>query len=414
MSDEIREQEWKAMWENQEFKPPGDGWEKMARALSGTDVAPAPKLLPWWGWRRYGKIAAAAAVLSLGTWSVWQFSNQPATTRNASETMIAQAPEQESHTPATIATPSQSEPTTDAIAPVRNEAQHTLAASTAVQGNVLQELDYTFREKPEVDILQDMPVIVKVQAEEIKDPISIAPAKPLQPEVPSKELAGNKSNRSGFEPITNHTSYFDEPQLDKSMSIGLAANIGKPNLGNVQYNVGVVLRKEWTDAFYTEASVSMAATDVRFSEHARYGISYKNGEMVSSDGSNAAAANTIGETQNIYGNNILGVGIAPMVGYKVTKQVSLSVGVDLYRNINTGLNLYYNSDIAHKDIKAMSMVKNVSPWDSGVKGQLGIRISKALSVLGQYRQGLTNYISTDQKTYKSSLFNIGLMYRFQP
>jgi hypothetical protein len=414
MSDEIREQEWKAMWENQEFKPPADGWEKMARALSGTDVAPAPKLIPWWGWRRYGKIAAAAAVLSLGTWSIWQFSNQPAMTRDASETMIAQAPEQEAPTPAAIVAQPQSEPITDAIAPVRNEAQHTFAASAAVPGNALQEPGYTFRKKPEVDILQDVPVIVKVQAEEIKDPINITPARPLQPEVSSKEVAGNKSNRSGFEPITHQTSYFDEPQLDKSMSIGLAANIGKPNLGNVQYNVGVVLRKEWTDAFYTEASLSMAATDVRFNEHARYGISYKSGEMVSSDGLNAAAANTIGETQNIYGNNILGVGIAPMVGYKVTKQVSLSIGVDLYRNINTGLNLYYNSDIAQKDIKAMSMVKNVSPWDSGVKGQLGVRINKALSVLGQYRQGLTNYISTDQKSYKSSLFNIGLMYRFQP
>lgn len=414
MSDEIREQEWKAMWENQEFKPPADGWEMMARALSGTDVAPAPKLIPWWGWRRYGKIAAAAAVLSLGTWSIWQFSNQPTMTRDASETMIAQAPEQEAPTPAAVVAQPQSEPTTDAIAPVRNEAQHTFAASAAVPGNALQEPGYTFRKKPEVDILQDVPVIVKVQAEEIKDPINITPARPLQPEVSSKEVAGNKSNRSGFEPITHQTSYFDEPQLDKSMSIGLAANIGKPNLGNVQYNVGVVLRKEWTDAFYTEASLSMAATDVRFNEHARYGISYKSGEMVSSDGLNAAAANTIGETQNIYGNNILGVGIAPMVGYKVTKQVSLSIGVDLYRNINTGLNLYYNSDIAQKDIKAMSMVKNVSPWDSGVKGQLGVRINKALSVLGQYRQGLTNYISTDQKSYKSSLFNIGLMYRFQP
>lgn len=412
MSDEIREQEWKTIWDAQEFQPPKKGWEAMERALAGKSEAPAATALPWWGWRRYGRVAAAAAVLCLGTWSIWQFSRQPE----------AMAPEQ--HMAAREASMPQPSPVQETI-PDQNEAApaimpaavhkpyQPIVADAGTQETIVNTIVYT---RPEVPALKDPADIITVQpVTKTEEPIARAPERAIASAQESS--AGNtqqQENPSGFEPITNQTVRFDEHQLDRSMSVGLAANIGKPNLGNVQYNVGVVLRKEWTDAFYTEAAVSMAATDVRFSENARYGISYKSGEFVSSEGSNAAAANTIGETQNVYGNNILGVGLAPMMGYKVTPQISVAVGVDLYRNINTGLNLYYNSDIAEKNIKAMSMVKNVSQWDSGVKGQLGIRVNKALSVLGQYRQGLTNYISTDQKGYKSSLFNIGLMYRFQP
>lgn len=412
MSDEIREQEWKTIWESQEFPPSPKGWEKMAGALSGKEDTPAVLIPAWWSWRRYGKAMAAALVLGLGTWSVWQFNRQPAG-QNAG-TQIASVLQPAEGLPGAQKDMEESQAPTTPGRAASGHNDHTIAAVLPGNSAVypMHQQEHTFREQE--TLITDTSAIATVQPKEIfREQQNEFPVEIIKPK--QEAIAAHKETPSGFEPITNEPNSFGtKERLDKSMSIGLAANIGKPSLGNIQYNVGVVVRKEWNDAFYTEASVSMAATDIRFSENNRYGISYKNGDVVNAEGANSLTANTIGETQTTYGNNILGLGVAPMAGYKITKQVSLAVGVDLYRNLNTGLNLYYNSDIAERDIKDMAMVKRVSQWDSGVKGQLGIKVNKALSVLAQYRHGLTNYISTEQRTYKSSLFNIGLMYRFQP
>ncbi|RQO32171.1 hypothetical protein DBR32_00725 [Taibaiella sp. KBW10] len=386
------------IWENQTFQPSEKGWLAMERALAAKPEQ-APKKVPFWG--VYKKAAAAILVLGLGTFSVW-FINQEESVQRVSHTAQAENKQvPEPATPVAVAT----EGVADHEVPVVGS---TVSVEKPAKGH-----PYFVPAMPKKEALIKPVAPVAVVPKETIIPEVLVTDSPVQTAIVHNKEAGKTTTerKSAFEPIIN-------PEIDrkrngnKPLEVGVLANIGKPSLGNIQYNVGVVLRKEW-DNFFSEASVSMASTDIRFSENMRYGVAYGSGDMTNSEGTNAIAANTIGETQMVYGNNIFGLGIAPSIGYKIGKYVSLAVGMDVYHNFNNNLNLQYNNQVTQKKIRNVIGVKNVTNWDSGLKGQLGIHLNKAISIQTQYRQGLSNYIISESKSYKNSIINVGFIYRFQ-
>lgn len=191
----------------------------------------------------------------------------------------------------------------------------------------------------------------------------------------------------------------------KNLDLGLAANIGKPSLGNVQYNVGVVARKDITGRIFAEANVSLASTQVNYSER-----------LSSSDpGFTNLGSDYFGEAssgQDValnYSNNIISVGFAPSIGIKATGNISLSVGGDVYKSLNRDLKLKSDQMEGLRDVTRIPG-RTVTDWDAGIKAQFDYKLGQRFSVNTQYRQGLTQYILVNGKSVKNSIFNIGLKY----
>lgn len=407
MSKGTMDNELQKIWENQEFKPPENGWSAMERALAGTKEEAPKKVI---GWGVYYKTAAAVLILGLGSFSVWFL--------NREEPGLMKSPIAAEHK---LPAPKVQLP--EALPQQAPDAQMTGSGTELTSRQEQQMATRGVRFYPPVKGLA--PLKVDQSAMDHSQLVTKEPQKIPVYEVPLKDTAHSPvmvkqeapkstiEQKSGFEPIINNNILPEErSRSSKALDVGVLANVGKSSLGNLNYNVGVVLRKEWNN-FYTEASVSMASTDVRFSEKMRYGVAYSSGDMTNAEGINSIKANTIGETENTYENNVFGVGITPTIGYKLGKYVSLAVGVDVYRNINNTLNLSYNSDLTRKKIKNVPGSKNVSDWDSGIKGQLGWKVTNSFSLQAQYRRGISNYIISEAQNYKNSILNIGFIYRFQ-
>lgn len=207
----------------------------------------------------------------------------------------------------------------------------------------------------------------------------------------------------------NYPPAFNKAQPEserRSINLGLAANIGKPSLGNVQYNVGIVARKELSNRIFAEANVSLASTQVNYSEHIASESALSGVGDFATESSNPPK-----EIMLNYSSNVIAVGIAPVIGVKATRNLSVSVGGDVYKTLNRNLSFKNSPDATLKNELVTPPGKVITDWDAGVKAQLDYRLGKRLSMNTQYRQGLTQYILVNgPKPIRNSNFNIGFKY----
>ena len=191
-------------------------------------------------------------------------------------------------------------------------------------------------------------------------------------------------------------------------NMGIAANVGKPSVGSVGYQLGLVGRADISKTVFAEATIAMASTSVNYSQ----GHSFP-GMTSSNDGLTSNVREEV-KVNAIYARNIISVGVNPSIGIKIGKKLSVSGGGAVYRNLNPELSLTNKNEIESAALTngIISTSEKVSNWDIGITSNADYKITKQLSFNANYRQGLSNYLHYNNKYHKNSGFNLGLRYIF--
>lgn len=398
MNTSEMEQRMKELLEEQEYTPAEGAWERMHTALH-----PAPPsrktlfLLPL----PLGKIAAAAAlILTTGLGGYLWLGNKTVNPEQPGKVIATEhtAPIKEHITPAPV-----SEGRTDAATPTayEREPEHRaghrqVRQQAALEPDKLPPAQHPATPQPAIsDIAKATPAGNNKQ-----EPVPSAALPSLREAELARQQEARRKARDYFRQDAPESG-----QERKGLNLGFAANIGKPSQGDVQYNVGVVARKDLSARIYAEANVSLASTQVNYSERlspADPGFGSLGSDLqAESMGGKDIALN--------YTSNILSVGIAPAIGLKATKNISLSVGGDVYKSLNRDLKLKKEQADGFLNAEAIPG-RAVTDWDAGIKAQMDYQLGKRFSVNTQYRQGLTQFIQIDGRTIRNSVFNVGLKY----
>lgn len=377
------EKRMKDLLAGQSFKPDDEAWAKMQAALQPPASRRVLLLFPAW------KAAAAITglVLLSGGAGYFLYKNDHAGRHDQLATVPAK---QKSSTPAadnTTVTPAESEQVVTAAA----GRQAVPAGRVSLAGRTIPgPVNST------TALQQDPPVTVQ----------------PPQQQTVAVQRPGEHAVRQTGQPATHFSNegiYTSEPFLldkrtqRKTPDLGIAANVGKPSLGDVQYNIGLVLRQDIAGPLFAEASVSLASTNVRYAESV-YGFS--------PTGTSNEYAEHLGkqEVTMRYTNNIISVGFAPSIGIRATSDLSVSLGGDVYRSLNNALTATNRSDLSELISVPEVTDKHITNWDAGLKAQVDYRLGNRVSFSTQYRHGLTQFILVDRQSYKNSSFNVGVRY----
>lgn len=374
--------------EEEPYLPSEDMWNKLAGELQAPP--PAKKTLLF---VPFLKIAASVVLLlSLGTAAVFYLKNDkdPAAIQHNLARNNMDIPEQ---------TPAQNKEA-NTMSPghiAHNPAQ--IAKNKSTPGTKEQtKIAITMADTNASRIADHRPEVYKESAKEV-------------PVIADKRDKNNNHDiqAPAYSPYTN--GYDRHEKEGKGIDVGVAANVGKTNLGNnMGYQIGVVGRKEISKRIFVEATLAMASTNVSYSQQHNF-----QNVNISNDGAEFSASP--GSTTNInanYARNIISVGFNPSLGIKVSRNLSISGGGAVYRNINPDLALTNKSEIesAALQYNIISTDEKVSQWDLGLTGNADYKITRQLSVNANYRQGLSNYLHYNNKYQKNSGFNFGLKYIF--
>lgn len=204
-------------------------------------------------------------------------------------------------------------------------------------------------------------------------------------------------------------NYAPDNRFQSGSNIGIAAHIGKPGLGTLGYQIGVVGRREISDRLFVEATVALASTAVTADRN----YSFTSVNM----GADGLTNNFEKETENInarYARNIIALGANPSLGLKLSSNVSVSGGVAVYRNINPSLALKNRGEIGNEALTSavVNDEQRLSLWDVGFTANADYRVTGKLLFNLHYRRGVTNFYEADNEQYKNSIFNIGIKYMF--
>lgn len=204
-------------------------------------------------------------------------------------------------------------------------------------------------------------------------------------------------------------NYASDKRFQSGNDIGIAAQIGKPGLGTLGYQIGVVGRREISNKLFVETTVALASTAI----NANRNYSFTSVNM----GADGLTNNFEKETENInarYARNIIALGANPSLGLKLSRNVSVSGGVAVYRNINPSLTLTNKGEIGNEALTnaVVNDEQRLSLWDVGFTANADYRVTDKLLFNLHYRKGVTDYYHGDNKQYKNSIFNIGIKYMF--
>lgn len=218
-------------------------------------------------------------------------------------------------------------------------------------------------------------------------------------------LPKNSLNISG----AGHTDPWEKTSPSASshpFNFGVAAQFGKASVGNMQYQIGVVARRNFSEKFYAEATLALAATDVAYSQSNKFQSVSVNAGMSSSIQEKSIDAQ--------YGKNIISLGISPNIGYRLTHGIAVSGGIALYRNLDQSLNLENQEtmDAAALSNHVIENSKPISQWDAGLTGSATYEVSRQFSMQLQYRYGLSTYLYFNNEAIRNSGLNVGLKYLF--
>lgn len=380
--DEL-EQWMKSSLAEQEFRPDEAGWMKLRAAMD----TPAGKdhrkkalilLLP-----KRTRVAASAAILiaagSLLYLGSRKHENRTVHTAKVQPASLPSAPEQPKALAAALPDPQYLQPSGTSRPPVKKEtaAIHPAADSTH-----------------EPEVYAHIPQAAG-QADTPADNINIYAQ--VKTDVPSG-------------PGSFDLLYSPGEQSSPSFNLGIAAQVGKANVGNMRYQVGLVAHQEISGNLYAEATLALAATEVSYMQTSSYpSLTVSSGSFNST---NTSIASKSVEAQ--YANNVLSAGVSPALGYRLTPKLALGCGMSLYRNLNPTVSLKEDAamDQAVLDNHLLSESNPVSNWDAGLTGNAAYTIGSKLALSIQYRHGLSTFMYREGQPVRNSGVNMGLKYLF--
>jgi hypothetical protein len=367
----------------QPFTPDEAGWAKLQAALPQKPVAKENNKRTFFIAPLWFKTAAAAALLFAAATSYYFLKDDKTTHPIAASTKLAETPviQQSLQSDGTQKVQEEIIPLQQPVA----DAHHAqVASSTSL---IIPAADTKkIVQEPQKTISAERPSIVNTTDQ-----------KPIQDiTIPKKETASY---------IADYTPEKKE-RATAPLNIGVAAQLGRASVGNMQYQLGLVAHKDISDKFYAEATLAVAATDVRYNQERSFsGLSF--------DGiSNAITYEEKVNTQ--YGRNVVSMGISPGIGYRITRQLAVAAGASVYRNLNESLSLKNDGSLAESAFssEAINATKPINQWDLGLTGNASFNVSHKLSVSAQYRYGLSAYMEANNQQIRNSGMNIGLKYLF--
>ncbi len=375
------EQRMKAGFDENEFSPKEGDWEKMQQALKPKRSS-VLLLLP------FSKAVAAAAVLvALGTSGLYLFFSH--TGKEGAIAVSAPAPHQPAPLPeqAMAHKPEAAEqaplPGFSGLDPAYAQPGKTSPKNIPVPSEPKENDTYTARAAQEQPQPEQSPAV-------------------MPPEEPRRTNSYRNTPTPTYNPYRTASG-------NNALRLGLAAGVGKPTLGDIQYNVSVVARQPLGNHFFAEANVSLSSGNINYSEKGalRPLPGGGTGTGVPSDGVNNVAS----PVDLNYTSNIISVGVAPALGYKITSNLSVSGGADVYKALNRELKYQAGNNLPDKSSYSLPIPqRSITDWDFGLKAQAEFRFNQNFSFSTQYRQGLTQYILIDGRSLKNSNFTIGLKY----
>ncbi len=251
------------------------------------------------------------------------------------------------------------------------------------------------------------------------NPYQMVPASTLS--VASKKQQLDDDNSGGF-----YTADWSSDDMEKMTVFedpfvyGASVKAALPTVGPMQFNAGLTINKDIGKKFFTESTIDLSYTDVRF-DKALYYKENENGSVMNLGNGDHQDLNSIqekatGQTTTTYRNNVLGVGLATVFGAKLNKSVTVAVGADMYRNFNNDLILKDNPMVTETSLKgSVAPLKWISLWDAGARAQVGVKLTKHIGLVGQYRKGLVNYMmDASGSVIKNSSVSLGLNVKFNP
>lgn len=369
------EQKMKAAFDETGFSPKEGEWARMQEALK-PKRASILLLLPF-----HKAIAAAAVLVALGTSGLYLLFSGPGKTNTVA-----------------LNTPAPAKQAMPQIARKPNPAAAAVLPYPAISGiHPIPKRNTPANVLPEApDHTQPPALTTAVNQPEIHNP-----EQPLAP-APTEN-----TKRSSTQPnYADKPYYYAHQAQTKSnmLRLGLGADVGKASLGNVQYNFSIVARKPIGERFFAEANVSLSSAQLNYSEKGTDPTS----SSIPGDGMSAVKD----QVDLKFANNIVSIGVAPAVGFKVASHLSVAAGADIYRALNRNL-AYQNAltgDDFTKSYGRPAPQRNITNWDFGLKAQVEYKLNSNFSLSTQYRQGLTEYIIIDGKSLKNSNFMIGFKY----
>lgn len=200
---------------------------------------------------------------------------------------------------------------------------------------------------------------------------------------------------------------------------GVTGSWGTTNLGGPNYTLGITGRKDLSERIFVDATLALARTSVSYSDHHSFTGLYI-GQAPNGATPGIATSNEEGfesytlkeDVQANYAGNIVSVGIAPLLGVKITPRLSLIGGPYAFHNINAGVSLHNAQDISQEAIQYQVIPEKntVNSWDIGVKSSLEYHIFHAFSIHAGYRYGLSNYMLHNNQSYRNSGVDFGFRY----
>lgn len=382
---------------DRQFPPDERGWERLQAALPrSADEPPAGRdrkiifLLPMWG-----KIAASvAALITAGTIGYFAIRQQPYTPASTAVATQKAAPAKAA--PQTI------------VPPVTDTHDQTATQSSSITPSPLNDQPIARQPERKTQLMKD--------GQDVRIPLL-----PQQPEhvqqVPEQQIAvthpepvkQQQIQSPQADPIRQQILqpdlpiYPQEPQeIKNGVNIGVAALVGKVSVGNMNYQLGVVAHQQISDKVFAETTLALAATDVSYTQSQRFNGVATGNQLVA-----GVSYSRVVNTE--YRQNVISMGVAPAIGYKVTRQISLSVGGAVYRNFNQSLNMQEDDEITKAAASSDATgTPSINIWDAGLTGGAEYKVTKKISINAQYRYGLSNYINIENRTVRNSGMNVGL------
>lgn len=386
--------------ESRPFPPAESGWEKLQAALQQPQPAPKNKrvfALPVWS-----RVAAAAAFL-LAAGTTGYYLSQKEGTEMVMPSAVAIQKQQPAlsniQPPVASSSPILSADRADDKTPTQLPSATPVNTyqPVAKSGNAHKE----FQEKAPMAPAPYTPPapdnIAKHTEPSDNQPVLVAT--PQQNNITDKQ----PGKQPPAAPFTMSGYNQDDETIKRPMNVGVAALVGRASVGKMNYQLGVIARQKLSDKLFAEATLALAATDVTYNRQNNF-----NGVKT---GSQNISGLTYSRTVNTeYNTNVISMGVSPVIGYKLTRNIAVSVGGAVYRNFNKSLSLKNedNVDQAAIETSVISTSETIRQWDAGLTGGAEYKVTGKISVNAQYRYGLSTYMFLDNKAIRNSGINVGL------
>lgn len=368
------------------FSPKEDGWLKLQADLQ-KPATPHKKvfLLPWM------KIAASVmAVVSIGVASRYIFKE----TDSKENSMVTDNKSVAPVTPQAERTESASIPKTTIASPKQNiSTPHLLSSNnTKVNNNITSDTNQAI-------------IIPEIAGTEV------APKKENTGTTPSvkKDYQSNNLNKYGEPYAADNNAYAQNKVNSQILHVGMNANIGSSTVSNIGYQVGVVGRGNISKIIFVEAGLSLASNTVNTNSQHTFSSTKYDGV-----GNETNAITTTTNVEADYARNIISVGFSPSIGVKISRNLSVSAGGAVNRNLNPSLKLTNGNSIESeafsKDI--ISTSQTVTNWDVGITCNADYKVTRNLSFNVNYRKGISDYLQQNNKYLKNSGVQLGLKFLF--